>query len=77
MLVYESMHDKIYHEYTVAFPREDTRPEEYYICRPLEQSRVRMFLEQPRIETLDELLMEAGFHGEWIDLVTERIKELA
>lgn len=77
VLVYESMHDKIYHEYTVAFPREDTQPEEYYIRRPLEQSRVRMFLEQPRIETLDELFLEAGFHGEWIDLVTERIRELA
>ncbi len=77
VLVYESMNDKIYHEYSVAFPAEDTKPEEYYIYRPLEKKRVTMFLEQPRVETLDELMMEAGFHGEWIDLVTERLKALA
>ena len=35
-----------------------------------------MFLEQPRIESLEELLMEVGFHGEWIDLVNQRLKEL-
>ena len=35
-----------------------------------------MFLEQPRIETLEELLMEVGFHGEWIDLVSQRLQEL-
>ena len=35
-----------------------------------------MFLEQPRIETLEELLMEVGFHGEWIDLVNQRIQQL-
>ena len=51
-------------------------PENYYIYRPIEKERVQMFLEQPRIETLDELMMEVGFHGEWIDLVTKRVAEL-
>ena len=27
-------------------------------------------------ETLEELLMEVGFHGEWIDLVNQRIQQL-
>ena len=74
--VFESMHDKMYHEYSVAFPAEGQMPENYYIYRPIEKERVQMFLEQPRIETLDELMMEVGFHGEWIDLVTKRVAEL-
>ncbi|RHM56795.1 hypothetical protein DWZ54_02835 [Mitsuokella sp. AF33-22] len=74
--VYESMNDKMYHEYTVAFPQPGTMPEDYYIYRQLEKSRVLMFLEQPRIETIEELLMEVGFHGEWIDLVNQRIQQL-
>lgn len=74
--VYESMNDKMYHEYTVIFPKEGMIPEDYYIYRSIEKSRVRMFLEQPRIETLEELLMEVGFHGEWIDLVSQRLQEL-
>ena len=35
-----------------------------------------MFLDQPRIESLEELLTEVGFHGEWIDLVNQRLQEL-
>ena len=34
------MNDKMYHEYTVAFPQPGTMPEDYYIYRPLEKSRV-------------------------------------
>lgn len=74
--VYESMHDKLYHEYTVAFPQAGQMPEDYYIYRPIEKKRVYMFLEQPRIETLEELLMEVGFHGEWIDLVIARLQQV-
>lgn len=74
--VYESMNDKMYHEYTVIFPKPGMIPEDYYIYRSIEKSRVQMFLEQPRIESLEELLMEVGFHGEWIDLVNQRLQEL-
>ena len=74
--VFESMHDKMYHEYTVAFPAEGQIPTDYYIYRLIEKKRVLMFLEQPRIESLDELLMEVGFHGEWIDLVNVRLQEM-
>lgn len=74
--VFESMHDKMYHEYTVAFPAEGQIPTDYYIYRLIEKKRVLMFLEQPRIESLDELLMEVGFHGEWIDLVNARLQEM-
>lgn len=75
--VFESMNDKMYHEYTVVFPAPGQLPEDYYIYRTIEKKRVLMFLEQPRIETLEELLMEVGFHGEWIDLVTNRLESLA
>ena len=74
--VYESMNDKMYHEYTVIFPKPGMIPEDYYIYRSIEKSRVRMFLDQPRIESLEELLTEVGFHGEWIDLVNQRLQEL-
>ncbi len=76
VLVYESMNDKIYHEYTVAFPADGTEPATYYLKRSVEKERVTMFLEQPRVETLEDLLMEVGFHGEWIDALTDRVKEL-
>ena len=36
-----------------------------------------MFLEQPRVASLAELFSEAGFHGEWLDLFTARVRELA
>ena len=74
--VFESMHDKMYHEYSVAFPAEGQMPENYFIYRKIEKQRVQMFLEQPRIETLAELMQEVGFHGEWIDLVTARVANL-
>ena len=56
----ESMSDKLYHEYTIAFPADDAPNELYYIERELEKSRVEMFLAQPRIETIEELRAEAG-----------------
>ena len=78
-LKYDFTHvnDKIYHEYTVAFPADGTAPATYYLERPVEKSRVAMFLAQPRVETLEDLLMEVGFHGEWIDALTNRAKALA
>lgn len=74
--VFESMHDKMYHEYSVMFIEPGQSLEDYYIYRPIEKKRVIMFIEQPRIDTVEELLTEVGFHGEWIDLVSERLKEL-
>lgn len=76
MAVFESMHDKMYHEYSVMFIEPSKDLEDYYIYRPIEKKRVQMFIEQPRIETIEELLTEVGFHGEWIDLVSARLKEL-
>lgn len=73
----ESMSDKVYHEYTVAFAAADAPREVFYLPRRVEKSRLEMFLEQTRVENLAELLSEVGFHGEWLDLFTSRIKELA
>lgn len=56
----ESMSDKLYHEYTIAFPKDDAPNEVYYIERELEKARVEMFLAQPRIESVEELRREAG-----------------
>ena len=56
----ESMSDKVYHEYTIAFPAADAPNELYYIERTIEKSRLLMFLAQTRIETLEELRREAG-----------------
>ena len=56
----ESMSDKLYHEYTIAFPADDAPNELFYIERDIEKSRVEMFLAQPRIETIEELRAEAG-----------------
>lgn len=56
----ESMSDKLYHEYTIAFPAADAPNELYYIERELEKARIEMFLAQPRIETIEELRREAG-----------------
>ena len=74
--VYESMSDELYHEYTVAFPAEGTVGEDFYLLRKVERDKVTMFLRQPRITTLEELLMEAGFQGEWLDWLMEKAKGL-
>lgn len=44
----ESMADKIYHEYTVAFPAEGTSTARFYLCREIEKSRAAMFLSEGR-----------------------------
>lgn len=73
----ESMSDKVYHEYTVAFAAADAPREEFYYPRRVEKQRLSMFLEQPRVASLAELFSEVGFHGEWLDLFTARVRELA
>lgn len=73
----ESMSDKVYHEYTVAFAAADAPREEFYFPRRVEKQRLSMFLEQPRVASLAELFSEVGFHGEWLDLFTARVRELA
>ncbi len=73
----ESMSDKVYHEYTVAFAAADAPREEFYFPRRVEKQRLSMFLEQPRVASLADLFSEVGFHGEWLDLFTARVRELA
>ena len=74
--VYEAMNDKMYHETTVNSPKPGMTPEDYYSYRSIDKSRVRMFLDQPRIESVEELLTEVGFLGEWLDLVSQRLEDL-
>jgi hypothetical protein len=63
---YESMSDEFYHEYTVAFPAAGTCGQNFYIYRMVEKNRVRLFVEQRRIATLEELLLEAGIQPLWV-----------
>lgn len=73
----ESMSDGEYHEYTLAFPADDTVGEDFYFKRSVEKSRVEMFVQQPRIASLQDLLADAGFQEKWIDMVMDRVNELA
>lgn len=65
--IYESMSDELYHEYTVAFPVKETKPQIFYVKKSMEKSRVRMFLEQVRLQTLEELILDVGFQDVWVD----------
>lgn len=67
-----SLSDDEYHEYTVAFPADDTRGQDFYSEQSVIKERVEMFLEQHRCASLEEVLMDAGFHEEWIDMVVDK-----
>lgn len=74
--IYESMSDELYHEYTVAFPEKTTVPQDFFVFRLIEKTRVRMFLQQQRICTVEELLMEVGFDAAWVDLLVDHVTSL-
>ncbi len=67
-----SLSDEEYHEYTVAFPAEDTKGQDFYIEQSVDKERVSMFLTQRRCASLEEVLMDTGFHEEWIDMVVDK-----
>ena len=70
--LYESMSDELYHEYTVAFPQADTLREEFYLYRSIEKKRVKLFLEQPRIASMETLLLETGIQPQWVQWFEEK-----
>ena len=72
----ESMSDGEYHEYTLAFPAEDTVGQDFYFRKHVEKSRVEMFVSQHRIASIQELLADAGFQEKWIDMVMDKANEL-
>ena len=74
--VYESMSDELYHEYTIVFPEKTTKPQDFFIFRTIEKDRVRMFLQQPRITTLEQLLLETGFEACWVDWLVDHVTAL-
>ena len=74
---YESMSDEIYHEYTVVFPEKTTVPQDFFVYRSIEKNKIRMFLQQPRIETKEQLLMEAGFDAAWVDWLVDHATSLS
>ena len=42
----------------------------------VEKSRVEMFVKQPRMESIQDLLSDAGFQEQWIDMVMDKANEL-
>lgn len=70
--IYESMTDEEYHEYTCAFPADDTEGQDFYIYRNVERERIDMFIKQRRIRSLEEMLVDTGFHEEWVDMVVDK-----
>ena len=72
----ESMSDGEYHEYTLAFPADDTEGQDFYFKRSVEKSRVEMFVSQRRISSIQELLADAGFQERWMDMVMDKANEL-
>lgn len=72
----ESMSDGEYHEYTLAFPADDTEGQDFYFQKTIEKSRVEMFVSQRRIESIQELLADAGFQEKWLDMVMDKANEL-
>lgn len=74
--IYESMSDELYHEYTVVFPVKETVNQDFYVKKTIENKRVRMFLEQKRIHTVEELISEAGFLDMWVDWFIDHVTAL-
>ncbi len=72
----EAMSDGEYHEYTLAFPADDTQGQDFYFRRSVEKSRAEMFVSQRRISSIQELLADAGFQERWIDMVMDKANEL-
>lgn len=72
----ESMSDGEYHEYTLAFPADDTQGQDFYLQRQVLKERAEMFVRQPRIDTLEDLLGDAGFQEKWLDMVLDKVNDL-
>lgn len=72
----ESMSDGEYHEYTLAFPADNTVGQDFYFKKNIEKARVEMFVNQPRLASIQDLLADAGFQEKWIDMVMDKANEL-
>lgn len=73
---YESMSDEFYHEYTVVFPVKETVARDFYVLKSIDARRVRIFLEQARVQSTAELIVEAGFKDAWVDWFIDRVTAL-
>lgn len=74
--IYESMSDEIYHEYTVIFPIDETEKQEFFVKKLVDKARIVMFIEQPRVSNVDELLLEAGYLTIWGDWFYDHVMKL-
>lgn len=74
--LYESMSTEWYNEYTVLFPEDQDDKREFYVNKAILKERVQMFLDQHRIDTVQELLNEVGFFDEWVEMFVSKASEL-
>lgn len=74
--LYESMSTEWYNEYTVLFPEDQDDKREFYVNKAILKDRVQMFLDQHRIDTVQELMNEVGFFDEWIETFVAKASEL-
>ena len=73
--IYESMSDEIYNEYTVLMPQPNSTGEFYYKL-VISVERIKLFLEQNRVENVFDLINEVGFYDTWIEWLLEHISDL-
>lgn len=74
--LYESMSTEWYNEYTVLFPEDQDDKREFYVNKAILKERVQMFLDQHRIDTVQELINEVGFFDEWIEMFVSKASTL-
>lgn len=76
MAMYDAFSDAQQNEYTIAFVAEGAPCEDFYLRRKLEGARVRMFLEQRRARSAEELAAEAGVPDAWVNLLMDHLMAL-
>ncbi|MDF2566416.1 MAG: hypothetical protein K0Q53_2820, partial [Massilibacillus sp.] len=59
-----------------VFPVKETVNQDFYVNKTIESKRVRMFLEQKRIHTTEELMSETGFLDIWVDWFIDHVTAL-
>lgn len=76
MAMYDVFSEAQQNEYTIAFADENAPREDFYLWRKLEKRRVRMFLEQRRMRSVEEMAAEVGVPDEWVNLLMDHLMAL-
>lgn len=74
--MYDVFSDAQQNEYTIAFVAEGAPRDDFYLQRKLEKVRLRMFLEQRRVQSAEELIAEIGVSDAWVNLLMDHFMAL-